>query len=118
MHTSPAVGATGVNTANTRPIQLMPKETDELTDPPSIATNQCTKPDQMPTGATEGRGVRSKKPSQYIQQIHTGEGTATGVAGDTMLPLGVPKAMMAEITHADCRGDDYAMAACIEARVK
>jgi len=72
----------------------------------------------MPTGATEGHGVRSKKPSQYVQWICTGEGTATGVAGNTTLPPGMPEAMMAEITDANCRGDDYAMANCIEAGVE
>ena len=35
-----------------------------------------------------------------------------------MLPLGVPEAMTAEITDADHGGDDYTMAACIEAGVK
>ena len=43
---------------------------------------------------------------------------ATGVTGDTMLPPGVPKSMAAKITDANCRGDDYAMAACIEAGVE
>ena len=62
--------------------------------------------------------MRSKKPSQYVQQIHTSEGTATGVAGNTMLPPGMPEAMMAEITDANCRGDNYAMATCIEAGVE
>ena len=117
-HANPATGTARVNTGDTGPTQSVPRKKDELMDPPSIATNQCAKPDQMPTGATKGCGARSKKPSQYIQWICTGEGTATGVAGDTTLPPGVPEAMTAKITHADCGGEDYAMAACIEAGVE
>jgi len=117
-HVNLATGTAGANTGDTGPTQSPPRQMDELTDPPSVATDQCTKSNQVPTGATEGRSTRSKKPSQYIQWICTGEGTATGVMGDTTLPPGMPAAMTAEITDADLRGDDYAMAICIKARVE
>ena len=44
-HASPAAGTAGVNTGNTGPTQSVPRQMDEPTDPPSIATNQRAKPD-------------------------------------------------------------------------
>jgi len=78
------------NVRFTRDYVLVPSSLPTTNSVPTEPTANTDSPDSVPqatadaevlthsTGETQGRGTRVKCPSQYIQGIHTGEGTTTG----------------------------------------
>jgi len=88
---------------------LVPSSTPTTDAVPTEPTADTDSPNSVPkatvdtevltcgTGETQARGTRVKCPSQYIQHICIGEGTATG--DNSRLPLGVQTVSITKITE-------------------
>jgi len=90
-----------------------PTEPESGLDAPSTRSSPASQPDVPVSNTTiaEGRGARVKQPSQYVQHICTGEGTATG--DDSKLPCSMQNASIAEVPEITEMASDYAMLASI-----
>ena len=99
---------------STQPLaDIAPAETITHADDPTSAPVATAKTESLTcnTDTTLGRGAWLKCPSQYIQCIHAGEGTAMGVGAPLL--HGVQGVSIAEVAEHDNMVNDYALEATI-----